>query len=391
MTTREISGALAILLAAFTAAPAQTVGVAPIFVVSADFNNDGLLDLAVANTGLGVVTGSVSILLGKGDGTFQPAIFAGTGNYPRSIAVADFNRDGKLDLAVANEGPSSGGSVSILLGNGDGTFRPPVFMTSGVNPASVVATDFNADGLVDLAVANSQQFQTNPPPFKPGSISVFLGKGDGSFGPPSYFGAGTFPLALSVANFNGDGMLDLAAANFGGTSLAVLSGNGDGIFQPATFVAAGREPFSVTSADLNGDGKADLIAANHSVTSTGGTVSVSLGLGDGTFQRTQYLKAGSGTVFVAVGDFNLDGTPDLAVADSGGSANGHVAILLGNGDGTFQSPAFFSAGLHPQAIAVGDFNRDGNPDLAVVNAGSSPQAGTASILLGDGKGGFQAK
>jgi hypothetical protein len=386
MTMRDFPGVLAILLVALGVAPAQSVGVAPIFIVAADINGDGSLDLVVANTALG--SGSVSILLGNGDGTFQPATFVRIGNYPRSIAVADFNRDGKLDLAVANEGPTGGGGLAILLGNGDGTFLPPVFLTSGVNPASLVAADFNADGIVDLAVANSEQFQTSPP-FKSGSISILLGNGDGSFGPPSFFSAGTFPIAITAADFNGDGKLDLAAANFGGTSLAVLMGNGDGTFQPATFVGAGREPFSITSADLNGDGNADLIAANHSITSTGGSISVSLGGGDGTFQPTLYFHAGQGTVFVTAGDFNLDGIPDLAVADSGGSGTGGVAILLGNGDGTFQRPGIVSAGLHPQAIAVGDFNRDGNPDLAVVNSGRFPQPGTVSILLGDGKGGFQ--
>lgn len=228
MTRHNFPAALAILLLTVSSASAQTVGIAPIFVVAADFNNDGLLDLAVANTALG--SGSISILIGNGDGTFQPATVIRAGNYPRSIAVADFNRDGKLDLAVANEGPAGGGGLCILLGNGDGTFLPPVYLTSGVNPASLAAADFNADGIVDLAVANSEQFQTNPP-FKAGSISVLLGKGDGTFGPASFFSAGTTPIAITVADFNGDGKPDLAAANFGGTSLAVLMGNGDGTFR----------------------------------------------------------------------------------------------------------------------------------------------------------------
>jgi len=377
---------LALLSLTLAPATAQTTGRAPIFILTADFNHDGYLDLAVANTALS--TGSISILLGNGDGTFQPAKFLRAGYYPRSIAAADFNRDGNLDLAVANESPSGGSSISIHLGNGDGTFLPPSYITAGVNPASIVAADFNADGIVDLAVANSYQFQTNPP-FKDGSISVLLGVGDGSFGPPSFFSAGGDPIFLITADFNGDGKPDLAAANFGGTALSVSLGNGDGTFQGATFVTVGHQPFSIASADLNNDGIADLIAANHGQTSTGGSISVSLGIGDGSFQPTKNYAAGEGTVFVAVGDFNKDGNLDLAVADDGGPSSGGVTILLGKGNGTFQSPAFFSAGLHPQALAVGDFNRDGNPDLAVVNAGNFPNPGTVSILLGDGKGGFK--
>ena len=379
---------LPLLALGLVAASAQTVGRAPIFVTTADFNGDGNLDLAVANTALS--TGSVSILLGNGDGTFQPARFLVAGYYPRSIAVADFNGDGKLDLAVANESPSLGGSISILLGNGDGTFGAARYFTVGTYPASVVAADFNGDGIVDLAVANSQQFQTGPPPFQNGSVSVLLGVGDGTFGPPAFYRAGIWPIFLTTADFNGDGKLDLAAADFGGTALAVLMGNGDGAFTAPEFVAAGREPFSLTAVDLNGNGTADLVSANHSITSTGGTVSVALGVGDGSFQPTSYFTAGQGVVFVAAGDFNKDGKPDLAVAADGGPSTGSVAILLGSGNGTFQPAQYLAAGLHPEAIAVGDFNRDGNPDLAVVNSGKFPEPGTVSIFLGDGHGGFAA-
>ncbi len=365
---------------------AQTVGLAPIFVAAADFNHDGYLDLAVANTALGS-GGSVSILLGNGDGTFQSAVFLGGGNYPRSIAVADFNNDGNLDLAVANESPSRGGSVTVFLGHGDGTFQAPSFMMAGAYPASVVAADFNGDGRVDLAVANSQQFQTTPP-FKNGSISVFLGNGDGTFGPSTFYRAGASPISLTVADLNGDGHLDLAAADFQGTALAVLMGVGDGTFQDPLFVAAGREPFCVASADLDGDGTVDLVSANGSITSTGGSISISLGAGSGSFGQTAYYRAGQGVAFVAVGDFNQDGVPDLAVADDGGPSTGGVTILLGKGDGTLQSPISFAAGLHPEAIAVGDYNRDGHLDLAVVDTGDNKSAGAVLILLGDGTGHF---
>ncbi len=388
MVKVELVGALALLSAIAGVAYPQTVGRAPIFAVAADFNGDGRIDLAVANTAL--AQGSISILLGNGDGTFQPARFIGAGNYPRSIAVGDFNRDGKLDFAVANEHAPCCGSIAILLGNGDGTFRPPVFQASGVNPASVVAADLNGDGILDLAVANSQQFANGPPPFKPGSVSIFLGRGDGTFGPPSFFGAGTFPLFITTADFNRDGKPDLAVANFGGSSIAVLMGTGDGNFQqPVTFVVAGHEPFAIAAADLNGDGIPDLVASNHSITSQGGSISVSLGSGNGTFQPTLYNQAGRGTVYVAVGDFNRDGNPDLAVADSGGPGYGSLSILLGNGDGTFQPATFFAAGQHPSAIAIADFNSDGKLDVAVVDSGRYPLPSRVLIFLGDGQGGFQ--
>ncbi|HTQ55593.1 MAG TPA: VCBS repeat-containing protein [Bryobacteraceae bacterium] len=365
---------------------AQTVGQAPIFVVAADFNHDGYLDLAVANTALGR-GGSISILLGNGDGTFRPALSLPGGNYPRSIAVADFNHDGNPDLAVANESPSSGGSVTVFPGNGDGTFQTPSFLMAGTYPASVVAADFNGDGKVDLAVANSQQFQTTPP-FENGSVSVFPGNDDGTFGPPAYYRAGASPIFLTAADLNGDGIPDLAAADFQGTALAVLMGVGDGTFQAPLFLAAGHEPFCVAAADLDGDGTVDLVSANGSITSTGGSISVTLGAGSGSFQPTAYYRAGQGVTFVAVGDFNKDGVPDLAVADDGGPSAGGLTILLGNGDGTFQSPISLAAGQHPEAVAVGDYNRDGNLDLAVVDAGNNKSAGAVLILLGDGAGHF---
>ncbi len=381
-----IRGVLTSTLLTLAAAYAQTVGRAPIYITSADFNNDGILDLAVANTNLS--TGSVSILLGNGDGTFQAPRFLVAGNYPRSIAVADFNRDGKLDMAVANESPSEGGSISIFLGNGDGTFQAPAYLESGVYPASVVAADFDGDGFVDLAVANSQQFQTTPP-FANGSVSVLRGNGDGSFLAPVFYRAGVVPIFLTVADFNGDGKPDVAAADFDGTAVAVLLNNGDGTLAAPEFLAAGRGPFSVASADLDGNGTADLVCANGSDSSTGGSVSVSLGAGDGTFGPTTYMAAGQGVGFVGTGDFNNDGKVDLAVANDGGSGQGNVAILFGNGDGTFQSPFFITAGQHPTALTVGDFNRDGNQDLAVVNSGRYPLRGTITILLGDGAGGFR--
>jgi FG-GAP-like repeat/FG-GAP repeat len=325
-------------------------------VVTGDFNGDGKLDLAVANTG-------VSILLGNGNGTFRPHVDYTTGNGPASVAVGDFNSDGKLDLVVAN----NGGDVSILLGNGNGTFRPHVDYTTGNSPASVAVGDFNGDGKLDLAVANSGASNGIS------NVSVLLGKGDGTFDAAVNYSAGFGANSVAVGDFNRDGRLDLVVSNFGTGNVIVLLGKGDGTFQTpvdyGTFI-----PVSVAVGDLNGDGKLDLAVASIPPGNVGpGTVSILLGNGNGTFQSAVDYSVGSNLSAVALGDFNGDGKLDLAVANSGGD----VSILLGKGDGTFQPPIDYIANLYSYSIALGDFNRDGRLDLAVAD----PADSSVSILL----------
>ena len=327
-------------------------------VVTGDFNNDGQLDLIVANN----EGDNVSILLGNGDGTFQPAVSysAGAGTLPDSIAVGDFNGDGKLDLAVAS---SARGSVSILLGNGDGTFQAAVEYLAVSNPSSVAVGDFNGDGKLDVVVANSGS----------NNVSVLLGNGDGTFQNALDFNVGSSPSSVAVGDFNGDGKLDLAVANNASGNVSILLGNGDGTFQPAADFDAGSDPSSVAVGDFNGDGRLDLAVANNGSSN----VSILLGNGDGTFQSAVDFGTGSNPEAVALGDFNGDEKLDLAVADFG---SGNVSILLGNADGTFQPATDYTAGIgvSPGALAVGDFNGDGRVDLAVA---AGPPSSALAVLL----------
>jgi hypothetical protein len=327
-----------------------------------DFNGDGIPDLAVANAGtFPSYDGTVSVLLGNGDGTFQPAQSYAAGSRASSVAVGDFNGDGHLDLAVAN---AASNDVSVLLGNGDGTFQPARNFSAGRYPQSVAVGDFNGDGLLDLVFSNG---------------TLLLGNGDGTFQAPISLPVSGFSVA--VGDFNADGLLDLAVANFASRNVSVLLGNGDGTFQAARIFSTGADPLSVAVADFDGDGHLDLVVTNFTSPDRS-TVSVLLGNGDGTFQAARNFSfAGSNPFSVAVGDFNGDGHLDLAVADAGYYDLGqNVSVLLGNGDGTFQTARNFPAGSHPSSVAVGDFNGDGFPDLAVAN----PVSNAVSILLNDG-------
>jgi hypothetical protein len=364
----------------FLPAVNYAAGGAPWSVAVGDFNGDGIADLAVANQGTppSYSNGSVSVLLGKGDGTFLTAVSYAAGYQPVSVAVGDFNGDGKQDLAVANYGYyGNGQGVSVLLGNGDGTFLTAVNYPGGIQPSAVAVGDFNGDGKQDLAVAN----ETNP-----GTVSVLLGHGDGTFLTAQSYAAGVYPQSVAVGDFNGDGILDLAVANFAyyGT-VSVLLGKGDGTFLTAvTYPTAGKWPRSVAVGDFNGDGKQDLAVANQGdYYGNGQGVSVLLGNGNGTFQAPLAFGIDTHPTAVAVGDFNGDGKPDLAVASSSG-----VSVLLGKGDGTFQL-AQILAGAGPRSVAVGDFNGDGKLDLAVTDYGDYDGNGQGvSVLLGKGDGTF---
>ncbi len=336
----------------FSAATNFAAGPSPLSVAIGDVNGDDRPDLAVAN----FVSNNTSVLLGNGDGTFQPEANFAAGTNPASVAIGDVNGDGKADLAVANQG----GNVSVLLGNGDGTFQAARNFVVGGFARSVAIGDINGDGKADLAVAN----------FASNNVSVLRSNGDGTFQDATNFVAGTNPVSVAIGDLNGDGKVDLAVANTNSNNVSVLLGYGDDTFQAAMNFAAGTEPYFVAIGDVNGDGKADLAVANFG----NNTVSVLLSNGDGTFQPAANLAVGTQPISVAIGDLNGDGKADLAVANLG---NNNVSVLLGNGDGTFQAATNFSAGMKSGSVAIGDLNGDGERDLAVANTDSN----NVSVLL----------
>ena len=347
----------------FHTVPTYGAGTGPQSVAIGDFNGDGNPDLAVANNS----SNNVSVLLGNGDGTFRTRVDYAAGTGPQSIVTGDFNGDGKLDLAIANNGANN---VSVLLGYGDGTFRTAVNYTVGTAPSSVAVGDFNGDGKIDLAVANRS---TN-------NISVLLGNGDGTFRTAVNYAAATSPASVTTGDFNGDGKADLAVANTGSNNISVFLGNGDGTFATAVNYTSGLSPFSITIGDFNGDGKPDTAVANYSVNTN--TVSVFLGNGDGTFQAKVDYAVGTNPTSVTTGDFNADGHIDLVVSSY---SSYDVTVLLGNGDGSFRAGVSYSAGQAAQSVTVGDFNGDGNLDLVTANSTGS----NVSVFLGNGDGTFQ--
>ena len=333
---------------------------------AADFNGDGRIDLAVGN----LDSATVSIFLGNGDGTFKAHADFQTGLDPNSLVTADFNGDGKPDLALAN----GSGTVSVLLGNGDGSFQPHVDYAAGPAADSLTAGDFNGDGKLDLVVVNNNSNQS-------GTISVLLGNGDGTFQSHVDYPVGTGPYSIAVGDFDRDGRLDLVVANYPvDDTVSVLLGNGDGTFKPQVTYAVGRQPDSVAAGDLNGDGKLDLAVSNFA----DGTLSVLLGNGDGTFHAHVDYPAGRVPSTVIIGDFNGDGKLDLATSNyaPGGYTvpPGYINILFGNGDGTFQTPTAFVAGPNPATVAVADFNNDGTLDF-VTGSVPGPGSATFSVLL----------
>jgi hypothetical protein len=331
--------------------PAVTypVGKGPRATAVADFNGDGVLDLVVANQD----SNTISVLLGAGDGTFQKPVDFEAGKGPFYVAAGDLNGDGKLDLVVAN---SADNTVSVLLGNGDGTFQKSRAWPAGHSPHAVILADFNGDGKLDIAVVNAGKVADE----KNGSVSVLLGKGDGTFDDALHFETGLYSCHLAVADINGNGKLDLAVANHYSNTISVLLGNGDGTFRAAVNFPAGDGPHQVAVADVSGDGKLDLAVANHS----SNTISVLLGNGDGTFQPAMSYPTGKQPAAVAAADFNGDGIIDLVVANRGSRT---VSVLLGQGGGTFQPAVAFPMSFQPNGLAVADLNRDGAPDVVVTN------------------------
>jgi hypothetical protein len=340
----------------------RNVGANPNTAAVGDFNGDGKPDAAVGNT----LSASVTVALGNGDGTFVSSIEYNTDLNPEGTAVGDFNKDGKLDVAVANfkGGPLNNGNISVLFGNGDGTFQPAVNYAAEVNPIRLVAVDLNSDGNLDLVTACLSSDKA----------TVLLGKADGTFNAAVGYAVGTHPQDVAVADYNNDGKLDLATPNSDGASISILRGNGDGTFQAATSISLSfplNRPYSIAAGDLNGDGKQDLVFP-----SPDNAVGVLLGNGNGTFQAAVSYPTTAGQATNArLGDFNGDGKLDVVVINAG--SPGSVGVLRGNGDGTLQAVVNFPTQSTPWGLVVTDFNLDGKPDLITTNNG----IGRINVLL----------
>jgi hypothetical protein len=372
----------------------------PIAITTADFNGDGKLDLAFVNSGQ---TGSsldntVSVLLGKGDGTFQPQMTFATGVLPADLQVGDFNADGKVDLAVANEICAPGaascgaGSVSVLLGNGDGTFRPHIDTTVGVTPLQLAVADFNGDGKSDIAVVNNGLGHGN-------TFSTLIGNGDGTFASPASTTLAGPPTAIVATDMNHDGKADVVVSTLDPNPqspvyeppfLSVFLGKGDGTFQPPINLQTGAAPDGagqlLVAGDVDGDGNMDLMGAH--VESAG--ITTFFGKGDGSIAGTADTGNLVTTGFFALGDFDGDGKPDLAVAEQ----SSNLGIYFNNGFGQFQRiflpgvQAFLpieefvvpmGLTLNDRVVAVGDFNGDGALDVAALQ----PFGNVVTIYLND--------
>jgi Bacterial Ig-like domain (group 3)/FG-GAP-like repeat/Abnormal spindle-like microcephaly-assoc'd, ASPM-SPD-2-Hydin len=335
-----------------TASSTVSVGTTPQGVAVADFNGDGKLDMAVANNG----GGTVSILLGNGNGTFTTASTPSAGSGANWVAVGDFNRDGNVDLAVANLGSTGANGVSILLGDGTGhfTLKSPS-STTGNAPFCLVVGDFNHDGKLDLAVANSLD----------NTVTILLGVGDGTFTTKATYGVGTLPQQIVAGDFDENGILDLAVSNETDGTVSVLLGVGDGTFNVQSPISTGGSlfPIGLIATDFNNDNHLDLAAVNAA------DIGILLGNGNGTFAAvSNTASVGEFLIAGVTGDFNGDGNLDLVVSDQ---SLGEAFLLTGKGDGTFNSPTTYPTDTGAFGVATADFNGDGGLDLAITNGGAA--------------------
>jgi hypothetical protein len=348
----------------FEAVTSPSAGLYPdVGIAAADINGHGHTDLAVVNAGLianDTWAHEVAILGGNGDGTFQPPVAVQVGVVPQHITIADVNGDGIPDMIVTDNGPPAG--LWVLLGQGGGTFKPPVYYAAPWL-AAIVVKDVNGDGVPDLIGLSTAAAK----------VVVWLGNGDGTFQAAHGYAAGVSPAYLATGDFNGHGKVDIAVSDRGGNAVLLLLNNGNGTFGPPATVASGIGPGGIVARDFNGDGMTDIaVAALDS-----GAVLLFPGNGNGTFQLpASFAVPGSAKDLVAA-DLNGDGNLDLAVT---AHYTYQIAMLLGNGAGQFQLGGIFDPGGLPSAFIVTDFNGDGKPDFAILDQVDG-EAGFVSIML----------
>jgi hypothetical protein len=345
----------------FSPAPGTplAVGKAPYSLATGDINGDGRADLVVANSG----SNDVNVLLGDGKGGFHQAAGSpvAAGSAPRSVALGDLNGDGKPDLAVADNGSNS---VSVLLGNGQGGFNeaPGSPFAAGKSPYSIAIGYFDGNRSVDLAIADTAS----------NKIAILLGNGKGGFrkAPGPALATGKSPISLIARDLNGDDRVDLAVANHDSNFVSVFLGDGTGGFHkaPGSPFSVGAGSASIAADDFNGDGHLDLALANWGANSA----SVLLGDGKGGFSKAPGSPFAAGTIpeSIAVGDLSGDHRVDLALANL---KSDNISILLGDGKGGFAKSADspVAAGKSPISLVIADFDGNGKPDIAAADYDSN--------------------
>jgi hypothetical protein len=363
----------------FTAGGAITVGTTPESIGVADFNHDGKVDIAVGN----YASNNVSVFLGNGNGAFGAQAKYAAGSNVQSLVIADVNNDGNADIVVADAlvttgGVTTGGTFGVLLGTGTGLFQTVLTPAVASSPYGLAVGDFNRDGKPDLAVTQNAV----------GTVSLYLNNtlintlpGGRNFLAATQSGAGNMADAIATGDFNGDGIPDVAVAYLEDGTVGVMFGNGSGGFGAQTLYPVGKHPYSIAVGDLNHDGSPDIVVANE----TDGTVTVLLNTGTGAFTTKGTYTVGRLPTGVAIGDLNGDGIPDLAVTNYGAN---DVSILIGAGDGSFTpgSTPTLAGQTNPYNVVIADFNGDGNQDVAFTNF----QSGSAEVYLGNGNGSFQS-
>jgi len=320
----------------------------------------------------GTDLGSIALASGSKIHGFRPALVTPVSGQPAQSVVADFNGDGFPDVATVNAsfGPST---MTVFLGKANGEFQPPLSYPTHVFTSGILQADFNQDGIPDIAAMSQGDTGAD------GDVAVFLGNGDGSFSGPVDNNLGTFPVAIALGDFDRDGILDFVTIDYFTNQADVSLGNGDGSFEDPVPYPIGSGPYGVTTADFNGDGFVDIAAVNDNTN----TMSVLLGNGDGTFQPQKVYQTGNQVEFVTAGDLNGDGFPDLIVANFSDST---VGVFLNKGDGTFQNQVPYSVSSNDSGLAIADLDGDGIPDIAA----SYYTPALVGVLHGNGDGTFSA-